>query len=66
LDDEKINYQIIYKDSEPTIKSFDNLNNYKKILKHALEYRNIRNRVERIQDKINEITDIETLEKLLE
>lgn len=65
LGDKKIDYQIIYKEDNPTIKQFGNLNNYKKILKKALKYRNIQNRVERIQDKINQITDIDKLEKII-
>ena len=65
LDSKKIDYQIISKDSNPLGKRYDNLNNYHKILKSALEYIEIKDRIKRIQEKINEITDINTLEKIL-
>lgn len=65
LEDKKINYQIIFKDYNPITKKYDKLNNYHKILKKALEYNEIQIRVRRLQEKIDEITDLDLLEKII-
>ena len=65
LEGKKIDYQIITKDSNPVSKKYGKLNNYQKILKKSLEYQEIKDRVKRIQDKINDITDLDTLENIL-
>ena len=61
LEQKKINYQIISKDYNPIIKKYDKLNSYNKILDKAIKYSNIQLRVQRIQERINEITDLEKL-----
>ena len=65
LEDKKIDYQVIFKDYNPIFKKYCNFNNYHKILNQALEYNSIQIRIKRIQEKINEITDNNKLEKLL-
>ena len=51
LEDKKINYEIVYKDKNPVIKKYNKLNNYKKILTKAINYQDIKIRVERIIEK---------------
>ena len=65
IEDKKIDYQIINKDGNDVIKKYGNFNNYNKILKQALEYRNIKSRIERIQELINNISDITILERII-
>jgi len=65
LENRKINYQVITKDTNPIIKKFGNLNTYLKILNKSLEFINIKDRVNRIQEKLNNVTSVETLEKIL-
>lgn len=65
IEDKKIDYQIINKDGNDVIKKYGNFNSYNKILKQALEYRNIKSRVERIQELINNVNDITILEKII-
>ena len=65
IEDKKIDYQIINKDGNDVIKKYGNFNSYNKILKQALEYRNIKSRVERIQELINNISDIAILERII-
>lgn len=66
LEDKKINYQIIDKDNNNDHKKYGNFNNYNKVLKQALKYKDIKQRVDRIEDLINQIEDISILEKLIE
>ena len=65
IEDKKIDYQIINKDENDVIKKYGNFNSYNKILKQALEYRNIKSRIERIQELINNISDITILERII-
>lgn len=65
IEDKKIDYQIINKDGNDVIKKYGNFNSYNKILKQALEYRNIKSRIERIQELINNISDITILERII-
>lgn len=65
IEDKKIDYQIINKDGNDVIKKYGNFNSYNKILKQALEYRNIKSRVERIQELINNVNDITILERII-
>ena len=65
IEDKKIDYQIINKDGNDVIKKYGNFNNYNKVLKQALEYRSIKSRVERIQELINNVSDITILEKII-
>ena len=65
IEDKKIDYQIINKDGNDVIKKYGNFNSYNKILKQALEYRNIKSRVERIQELINNVNDIAILERVI-
>lgn len=65
LEDKKISYTIINKHENPITKSYDNLNNYHKILNKAYEYQDIKVRVNRIYDKISSITDVEVLDSIL-
>ena len=65
LENKKIDYQVITKDTNPIIKKYGNLNAYFKTLNKALEYIKIKDRVNRIQEKLNEVTNVETLEKIL-
>ena len=64
IEDKKIDYQIINKEKD-LIKKYGNFNNYNKVLKQALEYRNIKSRVERIQELINNVNDITILERII-
>ena len=64
IEDKKIDYQIINKEKD-IIKKYSNFNNYNKVLKQALEYRNIKSRVERIQELINNVNDITILERII-
>lgn len=66
LDNEKINYQIIYKDRNPIVKKFDKLNNYHKVLGKPIEYLELADKVEIIKKKIDEIEDYKLLERLIE
>lgn len=65
LEDKKINYQIITKDYNPKIKKYDNLNNYKKVLEKALSFSKVQDRVVRLQEEINNITDLDLLERVI-
>ena len=65
IEDKKIDYQIINKDGNDVIKKYGNFNSYNKILKQALEYRNIKSRIEQIQELINNISDITILERII-
>ena len=65
IEDKKIDYQIINKDGNDVIKKYGNFNNYNKILKQALEYRNIKSRIERIQELINNVNDVTILERII-
>lgn len=65
LEDKKINYQIITKDYNPKIKKYDNLNNYKKVLEKALGFSKVQDRVVRLQEEINNITDLDLLERVI-
>lgn len=65
IEDKKIDYQIINKDGNDVIKKYGNFNSYNKILKQALEYRNIKSRIERIQELINNVNDITILERII-
>ena len=65
IEDKKIDYQIINKDGNDVIKKYGNFNSYNKILKQALEYRNIKSRVEHSQELINNVSDITILEKII-
>lgn len=47
------------------VKKYGNFNNYNKVLKQALEYRNIKSRIERIQELINNVNDITILERII-
>lgn len=53
LEDNYINYNIIYKDRDNIIKSFSNRNNYLKFKDRALDKIDIDNKVNMIIDKIN-------------
>lgn len=64
IEDKKIDYQIINKEKD-IIKKYGNFNNYNKVLKQALEYRNIKSRTERIQELINNVNDITILERII-
>lgn len=66
LEDKKINYQIIDKDDRNDHRKYGNFNNYNKVLKQALKYKDIKQRVDRIEDLINKIEDISILEKIIE
>lgn len=66
IEDKKINYQIIYKDRNPIVKKYDKLNNYHKILGIAINYLEVRDKVTRLKNIIDEIDDYETLERLIE
>lgn len=65
IEDKKISYSIISNDENPIIKKYDKLNKYHAILNKAYEYQEVKVRVNRIYDKINSITDVNTLEKIL-
>ena len=65
LEDKKISYRIINKNESDIFKNYGNLNCYKKILKYSLEYKDIKTRVERIQELINNVSDITILEKII-
>ena len=47
------------------VKKYGNFNNYNKVLKQALEYWNIKSRVERIQELINNVNDVTILERII-
>ena len=64
IEDKKIDYQIINKEKD-VIKKYGNFNSYNKVLKQALEYRNIKSRIERIQELINNVNDITILERII-
>lgn len=63
LEDNYINYNIIYKDRDNIIKSFSNRNNYLKFKDRALEKIDIDNKVNMIIDKIKKCNKSD-LEKL--
>ena len=65
LENKKINYQIIFKDKDTIIKRYGKLNKYEKVLKNALEYNLIADRVDRIKEKLCNIDDINCLEKII-
>ena len=65
LEEEKITYQIISKNENPIIKDFKNFNNYSKILSKAIDYVDFRNKKDWLKDRIDEISDIDTLERIL-
>ena len=65
LEDKKISYTIISNRENPITKSYDNLNNYHKILNKAYEYQDIKVRINRIYDKISSITYVEVLDSIL-
>lgn len=58
LEEKKLNYQIIDKGNNNDHKKHGNFNNYNKVLKQALKYKDIKQRVDRIEDLINKIEDI--------
>ena len=66
LESKRIDYQIISKDYNPIIKYYGNLNTYHNILKKSLEFINIQSRILRVQEKINEITYVKILERIIE
>ena len=47
------------------MKKYGNFNNYNKVLKQALEYRNIKSRIECIQKLINNANDVTILERII-
>ena len=65
LEDKKISYEVIDKNENPYGKKYDNLNNYHNILNKAYEYQEVKVRVKRVYDKINEITDVGVLDNIL-
>lgn len=65
IEDKKIDYQIINKDGNDVIKKYGNFNSYNKMLKQALEYWNIKSRIECIQELINNVNDITILERII-
>ena len=65
LEEEKITYQIISKDENPIVKDYKDLNNYTKILSKAIDYVDFRNKKEWFKSRIDEISDIDTLERIL-
>ena len=65
LEDEKISYQVIFKDRNPIIKSFDNRNRYDVCLRKALKYIDVDVRINKIMEKINSM-NLEELENILE
>lgn len=64
IKDKKIDYQIINKEKD-VIKKCGNFNSYNKVLNQALEYRNFKSRIERIQELINNVNDITILERII-
>ena len=66
LEEKKINYQIITKDANPIIKDYKKRNNYNDILSKATDYVSFKNKVELLKSKIDEIEDIDKLNKILE
>jgi len=65
LEEDKISYQIIYRDKNPYVKSFDNLNNYEKIAKKAYDNLDVQTRMGKIIERIEEVDDIEILENII-
>lgn len=65
LDELKINYEIIYKDQNPITKKFSNLNQYHRILSKSLNYQDLKTRINRIIDIINNIDDIDIINDIL-
>lgn len=51
LEDKKISYQVIYKDKDPVVKDYSNLNNYYKILNKATEYLEMETKIEVLKNK---------------
>lgn len=66
LEDERINYQILYKDRDNIKKSFGNFNKYNDAFIKAFKYVNIKSRVDWINRKVMEIDDIAIIEKIME
>ena len=65
LEELKINYEIIYKDQNPITKKFSNLNQYHRILSKSLNYQDLKIRINRIIDIINNIDDIDIINDIL-
>ena len=63
LEEKKINYQIITKDANPIIKNYKKRNNYNYILSKAIDYIDFKNKVEWLKIQIDQIQDVEKLER---
>lgn len=66
LEDKKISYQVIYKDKDPVVKDYSNLNNYYKILNKATEYLEMETKIEILKKQIDEIDNYELLCRIVE
>ena len=63
LEEEKISYQVISKDENHIVKDYKNINNYDNILIKAIDYIDFRNKRDWLKHKVDNICDIETLER---
>ena len=66
LDDKKISYQVIYKDKDPIVKDYSNLDNYNKILIKSIEYLEMETKIESLKKQIDEIDNYELLCQIVE
>ena len=66
LDDKKISYQVIYKDRDPVVKDYSNLDNYNKILTKSIECLEMETKIESLKKQIDEIDDYELLCRIVE
>lgn len=66
LDDKKISYQVIYKDRDPLVKDYSNLDNYNKILTKSIECLEMETKIESLKKQIDEIDNYELLCKIVE
>ncbi len=65
LEDKKISYILIYKDREDIKRDFKDLNKYDKVLSKALASECYQERINNILNKLKEIDNKDTLEKIL-
>ena len=66
LEDKKISYQVIYKDKDPIVNDYSNLNNYYKVLNKTIEYLDMENKIESLKKQIEEIDNYELLCRIVE